>query len=183
MRKAVDESLRALRVENVDLYQLHAWPRQTPIAESMSALAEFRDEGKVRYLGVSSFSAEGMQEALRVQPFCSNQVAYNLFDREIEADVVPFCAEKGVDILAHSSLAKGLLKGKYKPGHTFARDDERSEKSRFRGAQFTAHLRVAEALETFARAKGVTLIQLALAWLLCQPGVNRVLVGVKNSVK
>jgi aryl-alcohol dehydrogenase-like predicted oxidoreductase len=183
IEKALDQSLRALNAGQIDLYQLHAWPTQTPIAESMNTLAALERKGKIRYLGVSNFSAEQMAQALEVQPFCANQVGYNLFDREIEADVLPFSLARGIGVIAHSPLAKGLLSGAYRSGHAFPKDDERSRMQRFRGELFTAHLRVAEALRALANDKGLTLIQLALAWVLKQPGISCVLVGAKTPLQ
>jgi aryl-alcohol dehydrogenase-like predicted oxidoreductase len=180
IRSAMEDSLRALAVDYVDLYQLHAWPGEDRVAEAMETMERLREEGKTRYIGVSNFSAGQMQQALQVAPYHSNQPRYNLFDRQIEAEDIPFCARAGIGILVHSPLAKGLLTGKYEPGHQFPPDDERAQFPRFRGETFRRYLEVAGELETVAREKGLTLVQLAVAWPLRQPAVTCVLVGAKD---
>ena len=124
--------------------------------------------------------AAQMQQALDTAHFHSNQPRYNLFDREIEVEDVPFCEQNGIGILAHSPLAKGLLTGKYRPGHQFPEDDERSAFPRFQGETFARYLRVADRLKVIADAKGLSMVQFAIAWLLRLPAVTCVLVGAKN---
>ena len=111
IQSATDDSLRALDVEAVDLYQVHSWDDHYPIHESLQTMAELQEAGKTRYLGVSNFNAEQMQEALQTARFHANQPRYNLFDREIEQEDIPFCERHGIGLLAHSPLAKGLLTG------------------------------------------------------------------------
>ncbi len=177
---AIDDSLRALDVDAVDLYQIHSPDVRYPIQESMETMAELQAAGKARYLGVSNFSAEEMREALQTARFHANQPRYNLFDREIEREDIPFCEQHGIGLLAHSPLAKGLLTGKYSPGHRFPDDDERARMPRFQGDTFTNYLDVAKGLEAVAHDKGISLMQLAVAWLLRLPAVTCVLVGAKS---
>ena len=177
---AIENSLRNLDVEIVDLYQIHSWNREVPIEESMETMARLQEQGKVRYVGVSNFNAGQMQQAYGTAPFHSNQPRYNMFDRQIEAEDIPFCEQTGIGILAHSPLAKGLLTGRYRPGHTFPKDDERFERPRFQGALFARYLAVAEQLKAVAGDKGISLVQLAIAWILRLPAVTCVLVGAKN---
>ncbi len=177
---AMDESLRKLDVDHVDLYQIHGWNPQYPIAESMEAMARLQEQGKTRFIGVSNFNAGRMQEALQAARFHSNQPRYNAFDRQIEAEDIPFCEGAGIGILAHSPLAKGLLTGRYAPGHRFPEDDERARMPRFQGETFAQYLAVAERLKAVARDKGLSLVQLAIAWLLRLPTVTCVLVGGKD---
>lgn len=181
IRTAIENSLRALAVDYVDLYQLHSWKAEPPVEESMAALARLQAEGKVRYLGVSNYNAEQMARALKTVRFHSNQPRYNLLDRGIEAVDIPFCEREGIGILAHSPLAKGLLTGKYTPGYQFPPDDERAAFSRFQGETFARYLAVAKRLaEAIARPKGLTMVQLALAWQLRLPAITCVLVGAKD---
>jgi aryl-alcohol dehydrogenase-like predicted oxidoreductase len=180
IRSAMENSLRALAVDEVDLYQIHSWPGAERLGDAMETLDRLRQEGKARYVGVSNFDAEQMRQALKVARFHSSQPRYNLFDREIEAEDIPFCAEHGIGILVHSPLAKGLLTGKYRPGYQFPADDERSQFSRFQGETFNRYLEVAGQLEAVARDKGLSLVQLAVAWPLRQPAVTCVLVGAKD---
>jgi aryl-alcohol dehydrogenase-like predicted oxidoreductase len=177
---AMEDSLRVLNVEYVDLYQIHGWAPEYPIAESMETMARLQEQGKTRYIGVSNFDAGQMQQALQTARFQSNQLRYNLFDRQIEEHDVPFCERNGIGILAHSSLAKGLLTGKYAPDHQFPADDERSRFPRFQGETFAGYLEAADRLNQVAQDKGLSLVQLAIAWLLRLPAVTCVLVGAKN---
>ena len=177
---AIDDSLRALDVDAVDLYQIHSPDARYPVEESMETMAELQAAGRARYLGVSNFSAEQMREALQTVRFQANQPRYNLFDREIEREDIPFCEQRGIGLLAHSPLAKGLLTGKYSPGHRFPDDDERAQMARFQGDTFTRYLAVAKGLEAVAHDKGLSLMQLAVAWLLRLPAVTCVLVGAKS---
>lgn len=180
IRAAIENSLRALRVDYVDLYQIHSWNPQYPVEDSMDELAKLQQEGKTRTIGVSNYSAEQMRRALQTARFQSNQPRYNLFDREIEAEAIPFCEREGIGILAHSPLAKGLLGGKYTPQTTFPPDDERSNFPRFRGETFARYLAVVDRLKQVAADKGLTLVQLAIAWQLRLPAITCVLVGAKN---
>ena len=180
IRSAIESSLRGLDVEFVDLYQIHSWAPWYPIEESMETMARLQEEGKTRYIGVSNFDAEQMSQALKTARFHSNQPRYNMFDRQIEAEDIPFCEGEGIGILAHSPLAKGLLTGKYTPDHKFPADDERSGFARFQGETFAEYLAVADRLTEAAHAKGLSLIQLAIAWLLRIPAITCVLVGAKS---
>jgi aryl-alcohol dehydrogenase-like predicted oxidoreductase len=146
----------------------------------METMARLQEEGKTRHIGVSNFNAEHMRQALMFTRFQSNQPRYNMFDREIEAEDIPLCEEEGIGILAHSPLAKGLLTGKYTPDHKFAADDERSGFARFQNEMFAEYLGVADQLAEVAHAKGLSLIQTAIAWLLRLPAITCVLVGAKS---
>ncbi len=180
IRAAIENSLRALKVETVDLYQIHSWDSHYPVEDSLDEMSKLRREGKVRYLGVSNYNAEQMQRALQTARFQSNQPRYNLFDRDIEAQDIPYCEREGIGILAHSPLAKGLLGGKYTPDTTFPPDDERSTFPRFQGETFTRYLIAADRLKQVAADKGLTLVQLAIAWQLRLPAITCVLVGAKS---
>lgn len=177
---AMENSLRKLDVDHVDLYQIHGWDPKYPIEESMGTMARLQSEGKTRYIGVSNFDAEQMRQALEVARFHSNQPGYNLFHRRIEAEDIPFCEREGIGILAHSPLDKGLLTGKYTPDHKFAPDDERSAFQRFQGEEFARYLSAAERLKEVARDKGISLVQMAIAWILRLPAITCVLVGAKT---
>jgi aryl-alcohol dehydrogenase-like predicted oxidoreductase len=180
IRSALEDSLRALEVDYVDLYQIHRWQPEYRVQESIETMARLQQEGKARYIGVSNYNADQMALALQTARIQSNQPRYNMFDRGIEAQDIPFCAQEGIGILAHSSLAKGLLTGKYAPGYEFPADDERSRFPRFQGEVFAGYLAVAERLEALAHDKGLTLVQLAIAWVLRLPALTCALVGAKN---
>lgn len=180
IRAAMENSLRALQVDQVDLYQIHGWNPQYAIEESMEEMRRLQEEGKTRFIGVSNFLPEHMERALKVCPFSSNQVRYSLLFRDIEADTVDFCRKHGIGIIVHSPLAKGLLTGRYTPGSTFPADDERSGFPDFKGELFASHLSKAERLKRIAKARGISLVQLAIAWTARLPVVSCVLVGAKD---
>ncbi len=180
IEQALDASLRALGVDCIDLYQLHSWNPKYPIEESMAALLDAQRAGKIRHLGVSNFNAAQLAQTLALGRIVSVQNRYNLIDREIEAEVLPFCARAGVGVLPHSALAKGLLAGKFAPGHVFPADDERSSFMRFKGDEFAGHLAVVDQLKEFAQAKGCSLVALSLGWLLRKPEVTCVLTGART---
>ena len=181
IENAIENSLRNLDVDYVDLYQIHSWNPQYPIEESMETMARLQEQGKTRFVGVSNFNAAQMQQAYDIAPFHSNQPRYNMFDRNIEAEDLDFCRHTGIGILAHSPLGKGLLTGKYAPDHIFAEDDERAGSPRFQGDLFAGYLAVADQLKSVAADKNITMVQLAIAWLLRREEVTCVLVGAKNS--
>ncbi len=180
IENAIENSLRNLDVDCVDLYQIHSWNSQYPIEESMETMARLQEQGKTRFIGVSNFNAAQMQMAYDIAPFHSNQPRYNMFDRNIEAEDLDFCRQTGIGILAHSPLGKGLLTGKYTPGHAFSEDDERAGSPRFQGDLFARYLAVADELKSVAAEKNITMVQLAIAWLLRREEVTCVLVGAKD---
>ena len=180
IENAIENSLRNLDVDCVDLYQIHSWNSQYPIEESMETMARLQEQGKTRFIGVSNFNAAQMQTAYDIAPFHSNQPRYNMFDRNIEAEDLGFCRQTGIGILAHSPLGKGLLTGKYAPDHIFAEDDERAGSPRFQGDLFARYLAVADELKSVAADKNITMVQFAIAWLLRREEVTCVLVGAKD---
>ena len=180
IENAIENSLRNLDVDYVDLYQIHSWNPQYPIEESMETMARLQEQGKTRFIGVSNFNAAQMQQAYDIAPFHSNQPRYNMFDRNIEAEDLDFCRQTGIGILAHSPLGKGLLTGKYTPDHIFAEDDERAGSPRFQGDLFARYLAVADELKSVAADKNITMVQFAIAWLLRREEVTCVLVGAKD---
>jgi len=181
VRSAMEDSLTALGVDYVDLYQVHSWRNdQYPIEATMEEMARLQEEGKTRYIGVSNFNAEQMAHAYGIAPFHSSQPRYNMVDRRIEAEDLPYCDQKGIGNLAHSPLGKGLLTGRYQAGHVFAEDDERSNMPRFQGDLFTQYCSVTERLSEVAADLGLTMVQLAIAWCLRQSAVSSVLVGAKT---
>ena len=180
IREAMENSLRALRVDHVDLYQVHSWNAAVPVEESMEEMARLLKEGKTRYIGVSNFGPEHMERALKVTPFHSNQVRYNMLFRDIEDGTIEYCEKHGIGIIVHSPLAKGLLTGVYTPDTRFPADDERSGFPDFTGPIFEMHLEKAQKIRQIAARKGMSLVQLAIAWTLLRPVVTCALVGAKN---
>jgi aryl-alcohol dehydrogenase-like predicted oxidoreductase len=181
IRTAMENSLRALQTDHVDLYQIHWWEDRVPIEEGMAAMEALRQAGKTRFIGVSNFNVAQMEAARAAVPFQSLQPRYNLVDRDIEAAIAPYCEREGIGILVHSPLAKGLLTGRYQPGHVFPPDDERSRFPRFQGETFRRFCEIGERLrQEVAEPRGLTLVQLAIGWTLRLPAVSVCLVGAKS---
>jgi myo-inositol catabolism protein IolS len=180
MNTAVENSLRALRTDYIDLYQLHGPQPQYPIQQTMAGLLRLKEQGKIRYIGVSNFSAEQHAEALQYGHIDSSQPMYSVLVRTAAEAVLPFCQAHGIGVIVHSPLAKGLLTGKYTPDHKFAEDDERSGMAAFQGQRFASALQVADELKAWAAARGRTLVELAIAWVLTNAAVTSCIVGAKT---
>jgi aryl-alcohol dehydrogenase-like predicted oxidoreductase len=179
LRAGVEHSLRHLGVEAIDLYQVH-WPdRSTPFEETGAALNQLQDEGKIRHVGVSNFSPQEMEELSRTVQVETDQPPYNLFNRSIEQDVLPWCRENDVGLLVYGPLSHGLLSGRFDPS-TLAEDDWRRGHEPFDGEALERNLQSVERLKEFAEARGHTLAQLAVAWVLAQPGAHVAIVGARR---
>jgi aryl-alcohol dehydrogenase-like predicted oxidoreductase len=180
LRDGVDKSLDALGVDFIDLYQVH-WPdSETPLAETGAALAELRDEGKIRHIGVSNFSAEQMEELSRTVPVETLQPPYHLFAREIEDDVLPWSLDNDVGVLVYGPLAHGLLTGAIDADTEFADNDWRSGSPQFSEGNLRQNLVVVRQLAEVADGIGCTLSQLAIAWTLVHPAVDVAIVGSRS---
>ena len=178
--KECEDSLRRLRTDYIDLYQIH-WPDiTTPIDESMSAVEKLIKQGKVRYAGVSNYNAAQVKEALETLPIVSNQVPYSMVKRGIEDETLPFCMENNISILAYSPLERGLLTGKLKPGHEFADGDHRANLVYFTDENIKRTNRFLDKIDSLAKEKRATLAQLVIAWTVRQPGITIALVGARN---
>jgi len=181
LRHGVEESLNALGVEHIDLYQVH-WPDPaTPLAETAQALDSLVEEGKIRHVGVSNFDVSQMAEFARTRPVETLQPPYHLFRRDIEADVLPYSREHDIGVLVYGTLAHGLLTGAMERGTTFAPDDWRSHSPLFEGETFERNLSTARELERVARDRGYTVSQLAIAWTLANPAVDVAIVGSRHA--
>ena len=185
LTKSLDESLTRLGVDCIDLYLIH-WPDESrPMSEPMEAFADFQKQGKIRYGGVSNFSPAQMADCLEVFPIIANQVGYHLFDFRPEPEIIPFCSDSGMGIMAYGSLAHGLLTGAMTPDTTFEADDWRRSLTAFgqpifQGQTFLDNLAKVENLKTIAADKGMTVAQLALSWVASEPTVSVGLVGTRR---
>ena len=185
LAKGLDESLARLGTDYLDLLLIH-WPdEERPMSEPMEAFAEFQKQGKIRYGGVSNHSPQQMAECLDVFPIITNQVGYHLFDLRTESEIIPFCRDNGMGIMAYGSLAHGLLTGTMTPDTTFEEDDWRRGLSAFgqplfQGEHFIANLEKVDALKEMAAAKGFSVAQLALAWVASEPTVSVALAGTRR---
>jgi aryl-alcohol dehydrogenase-like predicted oxidoreductase len=181
LRQELEDSLRRLGTEYIDLYQIH-WPDSlVSVAETAGLVAEFVREGKVGALGVSNFSVPQMEAFRAVTPLASNQPPYNLFEREIDAEILPWCERNRVAVLSYSSLCRSLLGGRLTFGMTFPDGDIRAVDPKFREPRFAQYLRAVQRLKAFALDEfGKTVLELAARWVLDRPGVSVALWGAKR---
>jgi len=182
VRRGVDESLRALNTNYIDLYQIH-WPDpKTPLAETAAALKDLVAAGKIRHVGVSNFHAEQMEEFSKTLQVETLQPPYHLFRRDIEASILPYTRAHDIGVLVYGPLAHGLLSGALTAETKFAPGDWRSKSDVFKGEEFRRNLRVVEALNRFAEVElDTTVGRLAIAWALANPAVHVAIVGTRNT--
>jgi aryl-alcohol dehydrogenase-like predicted oxidoreductase len=181
LRREIEDSLRRLGTDYIDLYQVH-WPDTlVPVAEVAGVLAGFQREGKVRALGVSNFNAAQMQEFRSVVPLASDQPPYNIFERDIDRETLPWCAANGIAVLTYSSLCRSLLGGRMHRGMTFEAGDIRAVDPKFQEPRFDQYIRAVERLTELARFRfGKSMAQLAVRWVLDRPGITVALWGAKR---
>jgi aryl-alcohol dehydrogenase-like predicted oxidoreductase len=180
LRQGVEQSLRNLGVDYIDLYQVH-WPDpNTPIEETASALDQLVQEGKIRYVGVSNYNVEQMKAFEQIRKLDALQPPYSLFRRDIEQDILPYTQEHGIGVLVYGPLAHGLLAGAFTPQTTFTADDWRSKSKIFHGEIFQRNLAVVEQLKYLAEREGMTVAQLAIAWVLAQLAIDVAIVGART---
>lgn len=178
--------LRRLDTDWIDLLLIH-WPdHDTPLAETMEALELLKTAGKIRHYGVSNFTVPMLEECERHGHLAANQVGYHLFDRRMEAAVLPACLELGIGFMAYGTLGFGLLTGAFTPATTFVDWDWRSKGGAFglplfEREHFLKELRVVDRLKTLAAGHGRSVAQLAIAWVLGHPAVTVALVGMRNA--
>jgi aryl-alcohol dehydrogenase-like predicted oxidoreductase len=182
--KQIDDSLRRLRTDYVDLYQCHRYDPLTPLEETMEALSEIVRQGKVRYIGFSEWTAEQIQASLDLSPpnerFVSSQPQYSILWRVPEAEVIPLCAANGISQIVWSPLGQGVLTGKYRPGEPPPPDTRMGSEvmgwamNRFREDDV---LEAVQRLRPIADGLGITMAQLALAWVLREPNVAAAIIG------
>jgi len=182
VRREIDDSLRRLNIETIDLYQVH-WPSPDEnIEEVWSEMANCVRQGKARHIGVSNFNVDQVRRAMKIAPVASVQNRYSIIHREIENDLLPFCDENKIGVVCYSPMAKGLLTGKMTPDSiaSFAPDDHRRNDPDFIGQKLQTNLQLVSALEPIARRSGKTLAQLALAWTLRRNEVTSAIAGARN---
>lgn len=181
VRAACDASLKRLGVDHIDLYYQHRVDKTVPIEDTVGAMAELVQAGKVRHLGLSEASADTIRRAHAVHPITALQTEYSLWEREPETKVFPVLAELGIGFVPYSPLGRGFLTGQFRSPEDFAADDFRRHSPRFQGENFDRNLQLVDRVKELADAKGCTPGQLALAWLLAQgehivpiPGTKKV---------
>ncbi len=180
VRGSAEASLKRLGVDHIDLYYLHRVDAETPIEDTVGAMAELVKAGKVRYLGLSEASPDTLRRAMKVHPISALQSEYSLWSREPEDGVLAACRELGIGFVAYSPLGRGFLTGQLRKFEDFATDDYRRFSPRFQGENFQKNLDLVDKVAELAKAKGCTVAQLALAWVLAQgddivpiPGTKR----------
>ncbi|PLX49967.1 MAG: aldo/keto reductase [Desulfobacteraceae bacterium] len=186
-KKVIDAchgSLKNLNTDYIDLYQIH-WPpgsfgaKKVPLEETMRAMTDLKTQGKIRAIGVSNFSRSQLEDAATYGRIDSLQPPYSLFWRKVETDAMPYCLENNITLLAYSSMAQGLLTGKFGPDHTFAKGDHRFRNKLFQPENYERVQKALDRLRPIATANHIVLAQLALAWVISQPGTCAI-AGARN---
>jgi aryl-alcohol dehydrogenase-like predicted oxidoreductase len=180
VRASIEGSLKRLGTDHVDLYYQHRMDPDTPIEDTVGALAELVQEGKIRHIGLSEAAPETIRRAHAVHPIAAVQTEYSLFTRDLEADILPTLRELGIGLVAYSPLGRGFLSGRFNSAEDLDADDWRRTQPRFQGENAERNLALASTVADLAAGKGITPAQLALAWVLAQgddivpiPGTKR----------
>lgn len=179
LRDSVENSLKRLQTDYIDLFYIHFPDESTPKDEAVGELKKLKDEGKIRAIGVSNFSIDQLKEANKDGYVDVLQSHYNLFKREAEQDLLPYTAEQNISFIPYFPLASGLLAGKYNSETRF--DDLRAQDPLFAGEAFQHNLEKVEKLRPIARAKGVEVAHIVLAWYLTRDSIDAIIPGAKRS--
>jgi aryl-alcohol dehydrogenase-like predicted oxidoreductase len=184
IRQEIEDSLRRLRTDRIDIYQVH-WPDMSvPIEETAEALLGLLHEGKVLALGVSNFSAQQMDAWRRVAPLHTTQPPYNIFERESESDVLPYALKHQLIVLSYGAICRGLLSGKMSHTRKFEGDDLRLQDPKFQEPRFSQYLRAADLLTKHAQANyGKNLLAFAVRWILDRGETMTALWGARNAAQ
>jgi aryl-alcohol dehydrogenase-like predicted oxidoreductase len=180
LRRECEESLRRLKSDRVELYYLHAPDGTTPVAESAGEIKRLIDEGKTLAAGASNMNVVELEEFARECPLSAFQPPYNMLQRQIEADTLPWCREHGVAVLVYWPLLKGLLAGKLRRDQTFE-NDSRRKYPQYQGEEWEKNLALVEKLRVIATEAGHTVAGLVLRWTLQQPGITSALCGARRA--
>jgi myo-inositol catabolism protein IolS len=187
VKKACERALKNLQTDYIDLYQVH-WPPSSfghvavPMQEIMGAFNDLKKQGKIRAIGISNFNRQQLEAAAQCAEIVSLQLSYSLFWRLVEKDGAVFCRENGLGILAYSPMAQGLLTGRFGPDHRFEKGDHRSSNRLFQAPHFQRVQAALGRLKPIADAKGITMGQLALAWVMAQPNTCAI-AGARNAAQ
>jgi aryl-alcohol dehydrogenase-like predicted oxidoreductase len=180
VRSSIDGSLQRLGTDYVDLYYQHRVDPNVPIEETVGAMGELVEAGKVRHIGLSEAAPETLRRAQATHPITALQTEYSLWTRDVEAEILPLCRELGIGFVPYSPLGRGFLSGRFSSREEIDEDDFRRNNPRFSGENFEQNLRIAAKVKEIAEEKGITPAQLALAWVLAQgenivpiPGTKR----------
>jgi len=181
IEREVEDSLKRLQTDRIDIYQVH-WPDpKTPMEETARALEKLYQAGKIRAIGVSNFTPAQMDELRKSVPLHSLQPPYNLFERDIEQEILPYCRENGIATITYGGLCRGLLTGKMREDTQFTGDDLRKNDPKFQGERYRQYLKAVAELDAFAKERyQKNVLALALRWLVDQPGVTTALWGARR---
>jgi aryl-alcohol dehydrogenase-like predicted oxidoreductase len=185
LAEEVEASLRRLQVETIDLYQIH-WPNpDSEIEEGWEALARLREQGKLRWIGVSNFKVEQMKRAQKIAPITSLQPPYSMLRRAVEAEILPFAQANGIGVINYSPMLSGLLTGKMTPERiaSLPRDDWRRNNVEFSEPRLSRNMRLVELLRTIGGEHGVTPGVVAVAWTLHHPAITGAIVGGRSAAQ
>lgn len=177
----VEDSLKRLGTDYIDLYQIHRPDATTPIEETMETLKELQKQGKIRAIGMSNHQVEVMKRADTIIDLASTQSPYSMVYRKIEKDIIPYCLEENVGILAYSPLQRGLLTGKITSDYEFKGDDHRAENKFFKEPNRSRTNAFLDQIKPIAKEYGVTLAQLVINWTVQREGITAALVGARNA--
>jgi len=178
--REIDDSLRRLQTDHVDIYQIHWQDPATPFEETADAMLGLFNAGKIGAIGVSNFSVEQMEQFRRVAPIRVPQPPYNLFEREIEAEILPYCQKNGIATFGYGALCRGLLSGRMREDTVFEGDDLRRVDPKFQKPRFAQYLAAVERLDKLAQERfGKRIIDLAVRWVLDQ-GITTALWGARH---
>lgn len=183
VRKECENSLRRLKLDVIDLYQVH-WPQpDEEIEEGWTEMARLQEEGKVRWIGVSNFSVEQMKRAQKIAPITSLQPPYSLLVRDVETEILPFCKENNIGVVVYSPMRAGLLTGKMtkERASNLPKDDWRSRNSDFQEPKLSRNLELVEILRRIGDRHGRAPGEVALAWTLSNPAVTAAIVGLRRA--
>ncbi|WP_119387735.1 aldo/keto reductase [Taklimakanibacter lacteus] len=180
IKHEVEQSLRRLGTDYIDLYITHWQDPTTPVAETMAGLLDLKQQGKIRAIGVSNVSPEDLKAYVGAGQVDAIQERYSMIDREIESTLLPICRQHGIATLSYSSLALGLLSGKIGPERSFTGDDQRKANPRFAAGNLERVAAFMAEIEPIATARRVTLAQVVIAWTIAQPGITYALCGARD---
>lgn len=179
--KSCEDSLKRLRTDYVDIYFIHYPCENVPIEETMEAMNSLKKQGKIRAIGLSNFDLSQMKEAITYGTVDVIQPCYSLLWRFIDDDIIPYCIENEIAIISYSSLAQGILTGKFTIDTKFSKDDGRSRAPLFQPEWFSKALEVVDGLRPYAKKYGKTLAQISINWLNHIPGITASIVGGRNA--
>lgn len=180
IKAALENSLRQLKTDYVDLYQLHRPSDKWPISDTMDALSKLKDAGKIRNIGVSNFTVRQLEDAVRYRPVASVQPQYSMIFRQAERYLFPYCVEHNIGVITYAPIARGLLTGKYKSNHAFSKGDDRATHPSLTMKVRETAASICNHLAPWAHDHGYTMAQLAIAWILANRAVTSTICGAKT---